>query len=55
MIINMLQSHIYSSHYSIINYVGFEPIYYIINLNVVSFYIVFNEFDYIFLFDILSV
>ena len=34
----------YFSHYSIIKFIGFEPIYYIINLNVVSSFMVFSEF-----------
>ena len=36
----------YSSYYRIIKYVGFKPIHYAINLDVVSFSNVFNEFDY---------
>ena len=34
---------------SIIKYVSFEPIYYTINLYVISCSIVFNNFDYMFL------
>ena len=39
MIVSMLQnwSHKYFSHHSIIKFVCFEPIYYVINLGVVSF------------------
>ena len=39
MIVRMLQnwSHKYFSHHSIIKFVCFEPIYYVINLGVVSF------------------
>ena len=57
-IINMLQNfnHEYSSHNSnikcvgsIIKYIGFEPIHYFINLNVVSSSTVFRDFDYMFL------
>ena len=33
----------------IIKFVGFEPIYYVINLGIVSSYIVFSEFVYVFL------
>ena len=55
MIVNMLQnwSHMYSSHYMIIKYVSFKPIHYVINLNIVSFFKVFNEFDYVFISDVL--
>ena len=38
----------YFSYYMIIKYVSFKPIHYVINLNVVSFSKVFNEFDYVF-------
>ena len=34
---------------SIIKYIGFESIYYAINLNVVSFFMIFDDFNYIFL------
>ena len=46
MIVSMLQNlnHRYSNHYSIIKFVGFEPIYYTINLSVVSSSMFFNEF-----------
>ena len=58
MIINMLQnlSHKYFSHNdniksvgSTIKYINFEPIHYTINLDVVSSFIVFMNFNYIFL------
>ena len=35
----------YFSHNSNIKYVNFEPIYYAINLDVVSFSMIFSEFD----------
>ena len=44
----------YSSHYMIIKFVGFKPIQYTINLDVVSFSEVFNEFDYVFRSDVLE-
>ena len=53
----MLQnlSHMYYNHNNNIKYigstikcVGFEPIYYDINLNVVSSMLAFNDFDYIY-------
>ena len=34
---------------SIINCLGFKPIHYAINLDVVSFFMIFNDFDFIFL------
>ena len=58
MVVNMLQnrSHRYFSHKSniknidsIIKYIGFESIHYVINLDVVSSFMIFNNFDYIFL------
>ena len=51
MIVTMLHNWInrYSSHYRIIKYVGFEPIRYVINLDVVSSFKVFNKFDCMFL------
>ena len=54
MTINMLQnlSHMYFSHNSIgsnIKCIDFESIHYVINLDVVSSFMVFNDFDYIFL------
>ena len=54
----MLQNwnHKYSSHNSIIKcvgstikYVGFEPIHYTINLDDISSFMVFSDFDYLFL------
>ena len=47
----MLQnlSYMYYSHISIIKFVEFEPIYYDINLDVVSSYIVISKFVYLFL------
>ena len=57
-VINILQnrSHRYSSHKnnikyvdSVIKYIGFESIRYITNLDVVSSFMIFNNFDYIFL------
>ena len=58
LVINMLQNlnHRYSSHNNNIKYVAsiikcidFELIYYVINLNVVSYSIVFSDFDSIFI------
>ena len=52
MIVKMLQnySHKYSSHYSIIiKCINFEHIHYGINLNIISSFIFFNKFDYVFL------
>ena len=51
MFINMLQnlSYRYYSLYSIIKCLGFELIHYAINLNIVSFSMIFIEFDYMFL------
>ena len=60
MIVNMLHnlSHRYSNHNSNIKYVGltikyidsldYESIHYIISLNVVSSFMIFNNFDYMF-------
>ena len=47
----MLQnlSYMYYSHISIIKFVEFEPIYYDINMDVVSSYIVISKFVYLFL------
>ena len=42
-------SHKCYSHYSIIKFVNFETIYYAINLNVISSYMVFSEFVFVFL------
>ena len=33
----------------IIKYAGFEPIYYVINLNVISFFNIFSEFNFVLL------
>ena len=57
MVVNMLQNwnYRYSSHYRIIKYVAFEPIIYVINLDVTSSSKVFSEFDSIFLSNILLV
>ena len=51
MVVNMLQhwSHKCSSQYNIIICVRFELIYYVINLDVVSSFLVFRKFDYEFL------
>ena len=51
MVINMLQnlSHMYSSHNGIIKYIGFKPIYYDTNPDVVSSSIFFRIFNFIFL------
>ena len=55
MVINMLQNrnHKYYSHNNNIKYenltikfLSFELIYYVINLDVVSFFMIFNNFDY---------
>ena len=45
MVVSMLQmlSYMYSSHYSIIKFVGFKMIYYAISLGVVSYSIVFSD------------
>ena len=45
----MNQNHIYYSHYTIIKFIEFESNYYVINLNVISSFIVFNEFVYLFI------
>ena len=45
----------YSSHYRILKYISFESIVYIINLDVISSSKVFNEFDFIFLLNVLQV
>ena len=58
MVVNMLQnwSNRYSSHNSNIKYIGstikcidFESIHYAINLDVVSSFVVFSDFDFMFL------
>ena len=43
------------SHYKIIKYIGFEVIIYSINLDVALSSKVFNEFDYMFLLNVLLV
>ena len=43
----------YSSYYKFIKCVDFQPIYYTINLNVVSSSIIFSEFDYMFLSNVM--
>ena len=43
------------SHYSTIKYVDFESIHYIINMDDVSSFMVFSEFDHIFLSNVLLV
>ena len=43
----------YSSHYTIIKCVCFKLIHCVVNLDVTSFSRVFNEFDYLFLSDVL--
>ena len=50
MVVSMLQnySHIYSSYYSIIKIIDFEPIYYTIN-GIVSSSMIFNEFVCVFI------
>ena len=57
MIINILQnlSHMYSSHHRIIKCVGFKPIHCVTYLDDVSSFRVFNEFDYVFLSNLLLV
>ena len=50
MVVSMLQnySHIYSSYYSIIKIIDFEPIYYVIN-GIVSSSMIFSEFVCVFI------
>ena len=57
MVINILQnlSHMYYSHHRIIKCVGFKPIHCAINLDDVSSFKAFNEFDYVFLSNLLLV
>ena len=57
MIVNILQnwSHRYCSHYIIIKCIGFEPNNYNINLDLDSSSKVFNEFDFVFLSNVLLV
>ena len=38
----------YYSHYTIIKFLGFEPVFYVINLSVVLSSMIFNEFVYVF-------
>ena len=63
MVVNILENwnHTYSNHNNNIKYVnsiikciGFESIHYVINLDVVSFYMVFSNFDSMFLSYIVS-
>ena len=55
MVVNMLQnfSHMYYSYHRIIKCVGFKPIHCAINLNTTSSSRFFNEFDSLFLSDVL--
>ena len=39
----------------VIKYIGFESIYYAINLNLVSYFKVFSEFDSVFIYNVLLV
>ena len=57
MVVNMLHnfSHLYHSHYRILKYVGFELIHYVINSYVVSSFMIFSEFDYLLLSNVLLV
>ena len=54
-VVNMLYnwSHLYSSHYMIIKYIGFKSIHYTINLNIMLFFEVFNKFYSVFLLNVL--
>ena len=45
----------YSNYYRTIKCVAFEPIHYVINMNVASSSKVFSEFDYMFLSNVLLV
>ena len=47
--------HMYSRYHGIIKCVDFKPIYYAINLDVMSSSKIFSEFDYLFISDILLV
>ena len=51
MVVSILQnlSYMYSSHYRIIKFIGFEPIYYAINQSVISLFMVFNDLVSMFL------
>ena len=55
MIVNMLQnfSHMYYSYHRIIKCIGFKPIHCAINLNATSSSRFLNEFDSLFLYDVL--
>ena len=57
MVVNMLHnfSHLYHNHYRILKYVGFELIHYVINSDVVSSFMIFSEFDYLLLSNVLLV
>ena len=57
MVANMLKNlnYRYFSHYKIIKYVGFESIIYAINMDAALFYKVFNEFDSMFLWNVLLI
>ena len=57
MVVNMLKNwnHMYYSHHKIIKYIGFKSIHYAVNLDTQSSSIVFSEFDYVFLLDLLLV
>ena len=56
-IVNILYnlSHMYYSHHIIIKYIGFKPIYYAINSYIVLYFINFNEFNSLFLLNILLI
>ena len=57
MIVNMMQnlSNGYFSHYNTIKYISFELIHYVNNLYVISSSMSFNEFDYMFLSNLLLI
>ena len=48
-------SHRYSNHYRIIKCADFKSIHYVINMDAMSFFKVFSEFDYVFLSNVLLV
>ena len=50
-----LESYMYYNHHRIIKYVGFKTIYCIINLNITLSFRVFNEFDFLFLSNVLLI
>ena len=56
-VINLLQNwnHMYYNHCSTIKCVGFKPIHYTINVDIVSSSIVFSKFDSVFLSNVLLV